>query len=507
MASKFNALKQEAELALEKLQGKRYYVGDLANRLLTEASQYRQDTVIQALAGTFEKLANANPNRIISQAEFEEVYSHFVGLNSSGTRCREVLADLFVPMQKPVTTENKHHIAALRDDPSMGQLNYEVDNVVKEQFDKIFAPKLDKYDNTKAAMAGKKVNYELTSLGIDKARVNVVGGNANVIICSADIDTNRGMVRVLIPADASGTQLPSVFFAGNKIETLSKENIRNYISSVVDSRVGLPVATASTIEMPSVELPSSLKAVAPGIEEMVLEASVGYAPESVRLAKKIIVAELSSMGFKGTQVRISEPTRDGFICKATLNTATGKTTIEIPIEMSGQVPLMPSVFASGDFVADFTEVNLKKFAMQNKENDGGFINRDCQLYGMDLHQLKDIIARAAVRGDFDACDEVLEVIAETTNGETYRHIVADYHAMITNIKESETLIKSAYDDSSQFVKTPNSIYPIHKKLGRPAHELVKDASGQYHLKSTYYARQNQEDSGAMFSNAKILVGE
>ena len=506
MASKFNALKKEAELALERLQGKRYFVGDLANRLQLEASQHRQDTVIQALAGTFEKLASANPNRIISQAEFEEVYSHFVGLNMSGTRCREVLADLFVPMQKVATTENKNHIAALRDDPSMGQLNYEVDNVVKEQFDNIFAPKLDKYDNTKAAMASKKVNCELTSLGIDKARVGVVGGNASVIICSADIDTNRGMVRVLIPADASGTQLPSVFFAGNKIETLSKENIKNYISGVVDSRVGMPVATANAIEMPSVELPSVLKSVAPSVEETVLEASVGFAPESVRLAKKIIVAELSSMGFKGTQVRISEATQDGFICKATLNTSTGKTTIEVPIEMNGQIPLMPSVFASGDFVADFNEINIKQFAMQ-KEKDGGFVNRDCQLYGMDLHQLKDIIARAAVRGDFDACDEVLEVIAETTDSGTYRNILSDYHAMITNIKNSESIIKGAYDDSSQFVKTPNSIYPIHKKLGRPAHELIRDVNGEYQLKSTYYARQNQEESGALFSNAKILVGD
>jgi len=126
---------------------------------------------------------------------------------------------------------------------------------------------------------------------------------------------------------------------------------------------------------------------------------------------------------------------------------------------------------------------------------------------MDVGQLRDIIVRAAVSGDLNTCDEALEVIAETTNPETYMNAVADYQKILAGVKNSQESIKQAYDDSDQFVKTSTSMYPIHKKFGRPAHELVRDENGEYHLKSTYYARKNQETAGAFFSNSKILVGD
>jgi hypothetical protein len=108
--------------------------------------------------------------------------------------------------------------------------------------------------------------------------------------------------------------------------------------------------------------------------------------------------------------------------------------------------------------------------------------------------------------DYDTCDEVLETIASRFGEDIYRNAVVDYHKMLTNIKTAENSMLQANEDSNQFVKTPNSIYPIHRKLGRPAHDLVRDESGEYHLKSTYYARQNAQAEGVIFNTAKILVG-
>ena len=59
--SKINSLKMAAEIALVKLQGKRYFAGDLSNRLQKTADEYRQDTVLQAMSRVVENIAVKNP--------------------------------------------------------------------------------------------------------------------------------------------------------------------------------------------------------------------------------------------------------------------------------------------------------------------------------------------------------------------------------------------------------------------------------------------------------------
>lgn len=560
MASNINALKRAAEVALAKLEGKRYFVGDLSNRLQKTAEEYRHDTVIQAMSRVMERIASKDPEQIISQAEIEQMYNELVGLNSSGTKFREVLGDLFVKAELDMqTTENSNFIDGLRDNPDKEMLEMGSGDLTKEYGD-LFSSKVDTYDPMLATSAKNKVSMELMSLGFDKTRVRLAGGNSRFLVFATDLDTNRGMVRVYVPASSTGDQYPSVFVAGNKFETLTSRNLKQHIENLINGGGKLPEVTAilnsldivtgntkkqvndsdfsklssifpnsnnseglssgtnifasiddprndaKSIEIPMTKMPGALRAVASEIDDTIFESSLGYPAKSILVAKKMIVAELTRMGFKGTQIKVSEPMADGFVCKATLNTPNGKITIDVPVEMNGIVPLMPSVFASGDHIADFNDIGLKSFAMK-AVSDGGFVQRDCQLYSMDIHQLKDIIACAATKGDYDTCNEALDVISDMTDADTYRNVVSDYHRMLGNIKTAQDTLKQAQDDSGQFIKTSTSIYPIHRKLGRPVHDLIRDENGEYHLKSTYHARQNQEDSAAFFSNSKVLVGD
>lgn len=512
MSSNIDALKRAAEVALEKLQGKRYFVGDLSDRLREVADEYRQDTVIQAVSRVFDKMAQNNPMQIISQAEFDGVTQQLVGLNASGTKIREVLGDLFGYEIKHTSSSNEKYINGLRDNPG-SEVDLCIDKKAQEEYSKLFETSVDQIDQKNAERARTKVSMELYSIGIDKARVRLAGGNTNFLVFAADLDTNRGMVRVLVPTEASGDRLPSVFVNGNSLEILSRANIKNYLENAVGNNSRLPAietvlksCAQQDICVPVVAVPEPLKSIASDFEDGMLETTVGYSTKSIELAKKMVVAELSAKGFKGSQVKVLEPMQDGFVCQATLNTPKGKVSIELPIEMNGQIPLIPSVFASGDFISDFTTASLNAFAMSNDSNSG-VIHRDNPMFGMDIHQLKDVMFKAASQNDFNACDEILGVISESFDESTYRNVVADYQRILMNISNTKDVVKQAYDDSSQFVKTSTSMYPIHKKLGRPAHELVRDENGEYHLKSTYYARKNQEESSAFFSNAKVLVGD
>jgi hypothetical protein len=506
MASNIDALKRAAEVALEKLQGKRYFAYDLNNRLQKAANDYRGDAVIQAMARVVEKVSVSNPNEIISQSDIEELYNEVIGLNASGTKCREVLGDLFASKLIAKTSENAS-MSELRYDPSLKPISLDVDKKTQSEMDLLFVAPQKNYDQKLAISAKNKVEAELVSFGFAKPRISLAGGNTQFVVFAADLDTTCGKVRILVPTEATGDKFPTVFMADDKIEDLTRENIDKYLDKSTEMFNHLPVQSVlDDVEMPRANMPEPLKMIASDLEQQMFETALGYPQKSVQVAKKMVLSELYNMGFKGSQIRISEPTKDGFICQATINTANGKTIIEIPIEMSGQVPLLPSVFASGDYVADFNEKNLKAFAIGAKD-DGGFIQRDCQLYSMDLYQLKDIVIKAAIKGDFEVCNDALDVIADTVDESTYRSVVADYHKMLSNLKNGKEIIQQAYDDSDQFVRTPTSIYPIHKKFGRPAHELVRDENGVYHLKATYYARQNQDSEGAFFSTAKVLVGD
>lgn len=556
----FSSLKTQAEMALAKLtEGKYYDLGDLNQRLQKAAADYPHDTVINAVARVVEQLHMKDPSKLISQGDVEKVYNELIGLNVTGTKFREVLGDLLVSDKPESAKPNPGYTSAMRDDPEMGTVEYGSDPEIKEGFDKMFDPIADRYDPQCAVAAKEKVGMELVSLGFDNPRVRLAGGDSKFLVFAADLDTNRGAVRIFVPADSSGTQLPSVFVAGSKFDELSKTALDAYLDDAAYRNNRLPAvsdilktlnaltAGAKTavpdgdfsklasrlpeangseglsgpgvfaslpdenknvkeVEIPLTPTPEPLKALASEIEENVMEAAVGYPQAVVRLTKRMLVAELGSMGFKNSQVRVSHATGDGFICEATLNTPRGQVTVEVPIEMKENAPLLPSVFAKDDYVANFDAASLHAFASKDTGTEA-LVRVDDNLHGMNLPQLKDAIVRSAMRGDFDTCNDAIAVIEKKFDEDTYRNVVADYHKMLINLENSEDVIKAAYDDSDQFIRTPNSIYPIHKKLGRPAHELVRDENGVYHLKSTYRSRKNQKEEGAFFSNAKALIGD
>lgn len=557
--SNISTLKQQAEVLLEKLSsGKKFLLNDLNARLQTEKTNHPQDTVIQAVAHVVERLHDKNPQGIISQAELESIYQELVGLNMTGTRFREICGDLLLTERPDNSTVNEYHTGGLRDDPTLGEVQFNQDEEVKAGFEGLFDPLSENYNPHLAADAKDKVSRELVSLGFDRHRVRLAGGNSRFLIFAADLDTNRGAIRVYIPAESSGEKFPSVFVAGSHFANLTASNLHTYLEeaafnrgrqpevktilATLDAATGHSPKTASQdtfekvasslpeenqgfsdhgvftslpdpkhdlgeVTIPDTPLPQELKPLASDIEENVVEAAVGYPQATVRLAKRMLVAEFTGMGFPGTQLRVAESTCDGFICEASLNTPQGKVNIEVPIEMKGNIPLMPAVFAKDDFIADFTPANLHAFASREASYTTASVNRSGPLMGMTLHELKDVITRAAVRGDLETCSEVMDVISERFDDNTYRSAVVDFQKMLSSLAENGNTLTQAYDDSDQFVKTPNSLYPVHKKLGRPAHELVRDDSGEYHLKSTYYARQNQEEEGAYFSTAKALLGE
>jgi hypothetical protein len=553
--SHFNELKRRAETLLAQLErGKEYTVGHVSQRVGQAAANHPQDTVIRAVAGVLESMSRQNPGRLISQAEMDQIYNQLVGLDASGTRFREVLGDLLLS-EKPASAAPDPRYAEARRDPLQEALS-ETEPALAKELGAMFGFVDSHYDPKLATEAREKVGMELHSMGVRGARVRIAGGNPRHLVFAADIDTNRGAIRVYIPVEASGGKLPSVFVAGDRFAELTPANLKTHLEQTAIRGDRLPEVSAvlksldiitmqakptmpadkvakiaamlpendgsaglsapglfatlpegkgvGEVEIPRTEPPEALRPLAAEIEESVLEAAVGYPQVAVRLAKRMLLAELAAMGFKGTQVRVAAPTSDGFICEAALNTPRGKIAIDVPIEMRDNQPLMPAVFAQGDKVEDFNEANLKAMLAREPETVNIAVRRDSQLLGMNYHDLKDTLIRSAADGNLAVCDEVMEAIAEKYGPEIYRNTLLDYQKILLDLGSAKHQAESR---CGRILRSSTSIFPLCGHFMVPLHKVVQDGDGACHLASTYHARKNQSEEGAFFSNAKVLLGD
>lgn len=554
--TQISELKRQAEALLRQMgRGKEYIIGHVAERLMKAADDNAQDTVIRAVAHVIERRSRQDPTRLISQAEIEEAYQSLVGLNASGTRFREVCGDLLLS-ETPKGVEPGKQYAEAHRDPMVEGIE-EIDPALRQGLGAIFDGPSDAWDARTAGPAQDKVAMELRSMG-HQPRLRAVGGNARYVVIAADFGTNRGAVTVHIPVEASGNRLPSVFVAGDRLAPLTPANLTAHLEASaghtgappsipallasLDALTGnlkkqasvedvsslaskLPVGNGSEglsgpatyasmpegpgigeVEVPRTPVPEPLRAIASDIEESAVEAGCGYPQASVRLAKRMLYAELAGMGFRGAQVRICGSASDSLICEAVLDTPKGKVAIEVPIEMRENRPLMPTLFAQGDFCDDFSEASIKRFVARDPDTVPTSVRRDSPMMIKSVAELKDVMIKAVARQDYGVCEEILEAVSARFGHEehlkafkAYQHLLRQAGAM------REAHGKSGCDRIIR--NSANSVHPLCGHLMIPLHQVVQDEHGRCHRASTYQARQNNDDASGFFSNAKVLVGD
>ena len=551
--NQYSKMKRQAEALLSQMdRGKDFIIGSVSDRLTKAADAHPQDTVIRAVARVIERMSRQDPTRLICQAEIDGVYQQLVGLNRSGTRFRDVLGDLLISKLPEPVKPGKQYAEAHRD-PLTEAIN-EIDPAITNGLGQIFESREDRYDPNLAASVRDKVGMELKTLGFD-SRIRLAGGNARHLVFSADLRTRRGGSRVYIPTEAASGRFPSVFLSNDRFLPLTSQNLREHLEvsagrkelppsipavlASLDALTGqarkraseedvakvsnmMPFSDGSEnlaasplyaqvkenevqdVRVPRAEVPEPLRALTSEIEESVTEAGIGYPQAAVRLAKRTLHAELAAMGLRGSQVRVASGTSDGLICEAVLNTAKGKVAIEVPIEMRNNQPLMPSVFAQGDFCDDFSEAKIKAFIRRDPPTVAVAVRRDSPLLGSSMRELKDAMIKSAAQEDYKACENILEVIAERWP-DNYKDSLVAYKQLLrhsSNMREAHTDIQCA-----KVIRSVNSVHPICGHLMVPVHKVVQDEHGRCHLASTYHARHNQDDGSAFFSNAKVLVGD
>lgn len=500
--SDFRTLKNQAEKLLSEIEdGKKFLIVDVKSILNKASSNFFRDIVITSMSNVIDKMSYNNPGKIISQKEIESIYNSLYGLNPN-TRFREVLGDLLLSKTN-TTKKTGDNIVNASEEFSP------IEHPLKKEFEPLFHKDNNKFSQNDVCKAQKNIEKELMVLGFRDAKVNFSGGDSNMLVFVVDFLTKNGNLKTYIPVEP-GSPYAEGFLTNSGLVKFNYSNILNFIKQFENTNVGLDNSAElinrisselPDLEIKSVSLPEELRPLVADVDEQVLEASLGFSPNVIKSAKKMIVSELSDMGYKQAKVRILDSSNDGFICEAGFNSPKGVITIEIPIEIKNNKPLFPSVFAKGDFVDDFKTANLASFILRECGEAKSFISRFSSMSNLNVSQLKEIITASLAKGDFKTCDDALEIAANKLDNEQYKNLVMDYNKQLKQIDDVKKNLQASFDDDN-FIKTPNSIYPVHKILGLPAHKLHKDENGNW--------RRNAEDKEAVkafFSSSKILIGD
>lgn len=466
MSQNFDAGKL-ARMAEQLLEGREFFLNTVRERVREASNRFPHDGAIRTMQSVLEKRAEkGNSLATISQREFQDLYNDVNSLGSHEV-FREALGDLLLERAPAATAHyNDEFARSVRGGDTEIDL---VDPNLAESLAGLFDAPSKIAQGSFVDNGRKGVELELKSLGFDNPSVEIAARNDKFVIYSAAIDSTHGRFAALIPAEIKlgSVLMPTAFVSGNQFLELNAKNLYAHAQMVattgkqaqagkvletltaavdqseVRKSAGVDDDFNAALSVPELyrsedesryypaELDLSVQAETPQelthftegmLRDVLAEAGLSFAPELVTQAKSIVAGELKACGVPCSKVSIASEFDGGLVVAANLTGPGGTKTIEVPVEIVNNRPLMPSVFTSGAFAKPFDEDNLKSFAMNRDEGTFSAIMSD--KYGMSFKELHNHTLKSAGYGNFVEVEEGLAVIADRF-GDQFHKIAFD----------------------------------------------------------------------------------
>lgn len=450
------------------LNGREYFIGDLAKRFASTAERHPHDQAIRGVQQVLQKRAQRlGAFHPVSQADVQSIYDQVSSLGNRQVFAEE-FGDLLIRKAAPVAHRNEAYVAGLRDSGTSMEL------VSPEETAKYAGLFGEKIVITASAESGRKgLETELKNLGFPQPVVAVVGRDDNFVIYSAEVSGRKGRVPFLIPAEVKlgSVLMPSVFVSGDEFRDLTTENIRNHVVNIdsIRSHAG-PAAVLQTLHRltdrpvekiaqasdegsshiamsvpeffsnsrsesedrpvyaiedraPQARMPEALAGLTQDmLDETLAEAGVSMDRNTVIAAKRMLSRELQAAGIHSDTIKVASEFDGGINLVTNISGSGGRKRIEVPIEVSAGHLQMPTIFTSGAFASSFDSASLKSFASQTEGES--FDPKLSDKISMSFTQLHQFAMKKTAFGDFAEAMEALGTISEKF-GHDYHRIAHD----------------------------------------------------------------------------------
>ena len=508
----------------------------LASKLAKCLASYPHDQTMGAMSRVIEKMASNN-TLFISRTDLKSLYQKLYSRNTKFAQLfgNELGEEEAVEEQKQSTRDDSTNINTYEiADPILS-------NALNSVFDKNTPLKL--YSQVLADKALASVSTDLDSWGLKPTSLAVSDGSDKFLVLKADYETPKGITSFYVPIEIHNNKISeaSVFMGNGGPQELNYNSIKQYIvnnsgmklkvngSSILnvlikassenreisDAELALTrlhatrqgkseffqnqiVGQKFAEEMPKdVELPKSNEFVS--FEEQFASAngsaSFNFGADKIKIARDNIARELCSIGYKNSQIAISDHNANTIFYSVSLDG--GKVAFTIPVKITAGKISKPTVILCNGLVSIFDKSNIDSLYINN-ESDYKAAAAASPQFGLKPSDLINNIRLAVSEGNSAKAEDALNVLANTGDEKAY----ATGFQLFLQSLGGKTAQASAQCTCNMIIKSASSQHPICGHTGLPLHKVYQDKDGN--CRPMYRRGMDETYEAASFMNAKIF---
>lgn len=508
----------------------KFLVGPLAVRLTKACDENPGDQTIYSLASFLR--SKADKDMFISKAELNKVYDKLYTYGSEASSYLEnELVKKDIKESTKMARDNENFDLFRSADSSLV-------NALESVFDKTASYK--PYSNEIAKLAENSCAKELSYFPVTPAKIEVIAGNEDVILCKASYETPKGQSHVLIPVEISeGKALfPSVFVTTAGFEDLNKDNLGKHLVKSAGKHFQVNVDTIlnviktakhgtteslSDVERIVIKAELNKKAESYNHDSMFFEitektagdvklvadsedvqsfaerlgstkgiAEITFGKKAVNAGKLMIIQAMKSFGHN-VQVAISDVNTDTVFYSA----SNGVGGIKVPVKFANELPVPPSIALANGVVESFDEAGIDKLF---NEGDVKQAALSSVFYGSKPNELIETIKIAMSEQNFAKAEEALNVLANFGDDKAYNFGFSTYMAGLNAKPIDKT---ASINKCAMQIKSPNSIHVLCGHTNMPLSKVYQDKNGDC---LPLYRQNSEETTGGSFLDSRIYIG-
>lgn len=517
-----NILKEASEVLDRIENGKVYPSSYVVNRFVAAAEKHPTDQLVNNMRDVIMKVASKQ--EFISQTEIGGLYNKMYGFSGGHTGFRDSLEDLLpqnlhfekvaYPTAKNRTME-ENSVKPLYKDSELSNAFSVLFSLGANNSFSTFVPGQDKNIQ-------KSVFNALSKLGHVPEGVDILHSNEHFALCSANYKTtNFNKASALIPVQITNgyTRDPELVILGGQPVSLDRENLYTAIKESekdLNTRsrnkfAGERGDNSPELKMAKVKFPNELKD-EKSLENKLLAAAAKFDQNHINMAIATLSSELSSHGFKNSEIKLASADKRGLIFSANIPTKAGMAQIKVPVEIVNGIVTLPSRFASEvsnnkETVFDFSREGFERFANSVTPSSRNVkIARDAgPLSDMSYFELVDQMVEGVANKDYKLAEDVLDTIQVKFGGNQYAIALDQFTQLLkhsSTISTRSQLIKAAYD-RGELIKIPTSVELYCPTLGLPISKVAFDSKGKP-IPATRSKSENQLQD-LMISSTRVVL--
>jgi len=514
-----------AKSAIDLMDNGKTYTSEYASgRFIRAADGSPGDQLISHMRDVI--VSASSKSDYITQSQIGRLYDEMYGLSGGQTSFRDKLGDM-LPANHNVVEGSSYDYSSKRVVPGMSldTSDSRIDEL-SESFASIFSlkggAKPGLYGKGTADRVKNMVSLQLASLGCYPSSISASRQNEHYILCTASFDSEDwSNVSVKIPVQVTGgvVREPASFVNNGELVDLTKSNLYPYMKEESHAKKSsnqdnfARQRRMDSIGLDSVVTPASLESIV-DIDSSLVSAASKFSSDQVNNARSIVIAELSSVGIRNSQVKVYSADDKSIKFSARIPTGSGGVDVFIPVEVSAGIPMLPSrmIVSSGADADKVYEFNEKSFHTIVANNSGGTsrgpIRDTGELLHMSYHGLIDNMINGVANGDYRLAEDSLAEVGNRFDSDHYLSALDKFTMLlktsshITNFDDS--VVKKAFANG-HLINTPTSVEPYCPILGLPLSKIYFDENGRPTPKRAGAKSDNLSESGVGMLTSKIVI--